>query len=78
MAFKETYTRLVNQARDHGLRVEWSPTLGHDAAGREPALQKAVAAGRLSLETVRAYCPLLPGPESAVLAIEGNYHGDRQ
>ena len=74
MAFKETYIRLVNQARDHGLRVEWSPTLGHDAAGREPALQKAVAAGRLSLETARAYFPLLPGPESAVLAID---HGKR-
>ena len=37
IAFKESYIRLVNQARDHSLPVEWSPTLGHDAAGREPA-----------------------------------------
>lgn len=72
MAFKETYLRLVNQARDHGQWVEWHVTLGHDPLGREPVLLLAVEKGRLSYEHARDFCPLLPAVNPRVAALIGN------
>lgn len=72
MAFKETYLRLVNQARDHGQPVEWHVTLGHDPRGREPVLLQAVEKGRLSYEHARDFCPLLPAVNPRVAALIGN------
>ena len=57
MAFKETYQRMVAQARDRGVPVHWLVSLGHDAAGREGVVTAAVEAGRLSLEYARDVCP---------------------
>lgn len=72
MAFKEVYTRLVTRNRDAGQAVRWTPSLGHDPRGREPALQVAVAAGRMSLEHARELAPALPAPSPGLLtAIEG-------
>lgn len=63
MAFKETYTRMVSQARDKRAPVEWHVTLGHDPAGRTGKLKQAVEQGRLSLSDACSYCPELAGPE---------------
>lgn len=62
MAFKETYQRMVQQARDKRQPVEWMVTLGHDPGGREGPLLAAVEAGRLTLSDARNYCPALPAP----------------
>jgi hypothetical protein len=69
MAFKETYQRLVSQARDAGRAVCWSATLGHDANARESVLLQAVSAGRLTLAEARSHCPELPAPHPDVLAL---------
>lgn len=60
MAFRESYGRLVAQARDDGKPVRWSPSLGHDPGGREAVLQEAVRLGRLSIAHA---VELLPGIE---------------
>ena len=60
MAFKETYLRLVTQARDAGIPVEWHVTLGHDVRGRESVLIAAVDAGRLTYEHAKQFIPELP------------------
>lgn len=69
MAFLESYRRLVQQARDAGIQVKWSPCLGWDAAGREGPLVEAVRLGRLTVNHVRALLPhrQAPAPEVAAL-----------
>jgi hypothetical protein len=73
MAFKETYVKLVSEARDKKIAVHWQPSLGHDTNGRAEPLQRAVEMGRLSVEHVK---PLLPAPKGtgviAQFVIEGN------
>ena len=59
MAFKETYLRMVSQARDKGDPVEWTVTLGHDPGGRDVVLMDAVEKGRLTLREARQYSPTL-------------------
>ena len=60
MAFKETYLRLVTEARDAGIPVEWHVTLGHDVRGRESVLIAAVDAGRLTYDHAKQFIPELP------------------
>jgi hypothetical protein len=48
MAFREAYTRMVDDARQRRVPARWSATLGTDAAGRNAALLPHVQAGRLS------------------------------
>lgn len=72
MAFKETYTRMVQQARDAGQPVEWHVTLGHDPRGRDGVLAVAVQQGRLTLDRARMYAPELPAPSSEVLGLIGS------
>lgn len=48
MAFKEAYTRMVNDARQARARPVWSVSLGHNAAGRDAVLLPHVEAGRIS------------------------------
>jgi hypothetical protein len=50
MAFREHYTKAVQQARDAGVPPKWRASLGHDPAGREAAIRAAVEQGRLSAE----------------------------
>lgn len=47
MAFKEAYSKAVQQARDENIRPRWWPSLGHDPHGREAVIREAVARGRL-------------------------------
>lgn len=62
MAFKESYGRLVGQARNERRPVQWSASLGWDLRLRESALQKAATAGLLSAPATAA---LLPPPAGA-------------
>lgn len=60
MAFKEAYTKLVQDARDNRIPVKWTASLGHDTRGREHVLTQAAEMGRLTHEHVAG---LLPAPE---------------
>lgn len=68
MAFKETYQRLVNEARDAGRPVNWTVTLGHDVRGREAVISDAVAKGRLSIGYARQFVPQLPHKSGPLLS----------
>ena len=72
MAFKEIYTQLVNEARDAGKPVNWTPTLGYDPRGRDVVLLQAVAAGRLPLEYARQFSPMLGEPNANINTLLGS------
>ncbi len=59
MAFKETYGKLLADARAGGRPARWTPSLGHDRAGREIALRTAVTKGRIALEQAARLIPEL-------------------
>jgi len=68
MAFKETYSRLISDARASGAPVRWTPSLGHDKRGRQAALQEAVERGRLSAPHAQELLPDQPiNPKVAAL-----------
>lgn len=69
MAFKEAYNKLVSEARDAGVPVAWSASLGHDPNAREAAVLLAVDKGRLTLAQARDAVPSLPAPSSRVLSL---------
>ena len=58
-AFMEAYQARVATARNERRHARWSPSLGHDPAGRETALLAAIEKGRLTHERVRG---ILPAP----------------
>lgn len=60
MAFKEAYTRLVQDANAVNSTPVWKVSLGYEKSGRELALQDAVAKGRITQEYA---CKFLPPPE---------------
>jgi hypothetical protein len=68
-AFKETYIRLVNEARNAGKRVNWTASLGYDKRARAAVLAEAVARGRLPLEYARQFVPALEASAPKVLAM---------
>lgn len=72
MAFKETYLRMVNHARDKGIAVRWAITLGHDVRGRESALIDAVDKGRISYERAQEFMPMLPAKSDALRIASGS------
>lgn len=57
MAFKESYTKLVQEAREHRIRVCWTVSLGHDKHERVAVLMDAVEQGRLSAPQVSGLLP---------------------
>ena len=70
MAFKETYVQLVQKARDAGVPVCWSPSLGHDPYGREAVLLEALSQKRLPSKFVQEQLGHREIPSEA-LAIAG-------
>lgn len=72
MAFKETYVRLVGEARDAGRLVSWSPSLGFDKSGQDAVLAAAVSKGRLTYEHAQSISPALPAPASDILTLAGS------
>ena len=72
MAFKEAYTRMVGEARDAGLKVVWTPSLGYDKNSHAAALSEAVATGKLSYAHAADLCPGLPMPNATILHIQAS------
>jgi hypothetical protein len=66
-AFIEAYQARVAIARNERRFPKWSPSLGHDPAGRETALLAAIEKGRLTHERVRG---VLPAPVCNVELLE--------
>lgn len=64
MAFKEKYQALVGEARAAGTLVRWTVSLGHDPNQRQAVIEAAVAAGRLTREQGKRFCPQLPAANS--------------
>lgn len=74
MAFMETYTRLVSEARAAGKPPKWTYSPGFDESGREAALRKAVDLGRLTAGDARKLEPwigLFPGEVEAQRLTDG-------
>lgn len=71
-AFREAYTRAVTAARDKRQPARWWPSLGHDQASRESAINHAADLGRISIEYARAFAPELPAPRGEVAALLAN------
>jgi hypothetical protein len=77
MAFKETYSRIVTEAREGRQPARWTVSLGHDVPGRKTALLMAVAKRRLTadhacalipnFEVEDSVTPLLAAPTSGVI-----------
>lgn len=59
MAFKESYTKLVSEARSKGTKLNWSVSLGHDPTLRQEAIEEAVKKNQISQ---RQAAKLLPAP----------------
>lgn len=62
MAFKETYTALVQQSRLNQRPPQWRASLGFDPHGREQALKEAVEKNRIGLEYMRKLVPDMSRP----------------
>lgn len=62
MAFREAYSRLVQEAREQSRPAAWSATLGHDERRRALAIQEAVDKGRLQRDDVDHLLPQLAAP----------------
>jgi hypothetical protein len=57
MAFKESYNRLVTEAREKRVPAKWTASLGHDKAGRDVVLLEAMQRGRLTANQVQGLLP---------------------
>ena len=63
MAFKETYTRAVSEARGAGRKPSWSVSKGTDKADQERAILEGVKQGRLMLEYAQRLLPHATDPQ---------------
>lgn len=70
MAFKDAYTRIVNDARDNKIKPKWFVSLGHDKQGRAQPIAEGVRAGKLLLE--HSLNLLSPDAKAEVLQLTGN------
>lgn len=68
-AFKEAYIKRVNEARDAGKSVNWTPTIGRCPISRWRVLSDAVAADRIPLEFARQFEPQLSAPAGSIAAL---------
>jgi hypothetical protein len=73
MAFKETYAKLVSDARDQRKPANWSPSFGNDMLGRQRALIEAVNHKRMDVERALTMLPPEYG-EALLLQTENKGH----
>lgn len=66
MAFKETYGRLLGEARAAHTPARWNASLGHDVGARQGVLRRAVERGLLKSEHVER---LTAGTEAEALPV---------
>lgn len=70
MAFIEAYKDRVSRARDEGVKVRWTPSLGHDPQSREHVLMEAVEKGRLTAKHVAQLLPYREGSAASNRLLE--------
>lgn len=70
MAFTEAYRDRCSKARDEGIPVKWTPSLGHDPHGREHVLMDAVEKGRLTAKHVAQLLPYRDGSAASNRLLE--------
>jgi hypothetical protein len=70
MAFKESYSNIVNFNKHHQIKFEWKPSLGHDKDGRDLVLAEAVRLGRITAEHAINLLP--PDKVSGMLEAAGD------
>jgi hypothetical protein len=69
MAFRESYERIVREARERGVtRPTWWPSIGADPARRDVALSQAAERGLLTRSQVAAYLPAPTTERGAAIA----------
>lgn len=73
MAFKETYTKLVSEARDQKRGPKWTVSFGRDRNGRQAALAEAVRHNRLSLDHAVQLLPM-EAAEGLLIALGARNH----
>lgn len=71
MAFRETYTALVRQAREGRAPAKWIASLGTDHTQRTAAVLEAAERHRILPDYARALIDSTPATERRLLAIEG-------
>lgn len=74
MTFKETYTRLITDARATKRTVAWTVSIGHDKSQLEQVLKDAVQRGRLTMQQAQIALPnhtfdALPAPAETLRLI---------
>jgi hypothetical protein len=57
MAFRESYTRALAQARAEKTLPEWFASLGHDVGGRVRVVEEAMRLGRLGVDQAQHLLP---------------------
>lgn len=67
MAFKETYQKLVGQARAEGRQPKWSVSRGADKADLERVILEGVKQGRLSAPYAQRLLPHPDDPQTVAL-----------
>lgn len=62
MAFRESYSKILTEARARGSVTRWVPSLGSDVLGRSRALIEAVEKNRISFDRALTIDPRLHFP----------------
>jgi hypothetical protein len=70
MAFKDSYTRIVREARERKIKPKWFVSMGMDKDGRAQPIAEAVRTGKLELNASIAL--LGPDAKAEVLQLTGN------
>lgn len=70
MAFKESYQKLVSQARSEGRQPSWSVSQGTDRADRERAILEGVKQGRIAPAYAQKLLPHPDDPQARALLAE--------
>lgn len=75
MTFKESYTRILSEARAERRLAKWHVSPGHDRGMRVAPVRRAYELGRLSKdEALAALSPDLPEYDAFVLSLPGAEH----
>jgi hypothetical protein len=72
VAFRDAYTRLVDEARERRAPPVWSVSIGFDAEMRHSALQRAADQGRLPAADRHLLIDYSAAPSTLALGYEGN------
>lgn len=74
MAFVEAYRQIIATNRAQGVQLEWRVSLGHDKAGRLPALREAVAKGQIEAKHAAQYLPAYEAQTLTMTPMDASRH----